>query len=87
MPKINKQFELEIKPEQFLLACSLLELQEVELLLDSHIRRAEHRELRKAYTAGGNIEKSAGYISECGEEKDPQQIYPYSPDLKFYHKK
>ncbi len=50
MPKINKSFHLEITVEQFLSACSLLELQEVELLLDSHIRRAEERELRKNYS-------------------------------------
>ncbi|MFN3758463.1 MAG: hypothetical protein ACK4SF_04530 [Algoriphagus aquaeductus] len=50
MPKINKSFHLEITVEQFLNACSLLELQEVELLLDSHIRRAEERELRKNYS-------------------------------------
>jgi hypothetical protein len=52
MPKLQKSFELVITPEQFLQACSLLELQEVELLLDSHIRRAEEKELRKAYTEG-----------------------------------
>lgn len=50
MPKLQKLFELVITPEQFLQACSLLELQEVELLLDSHIRRAEERELRKNYS-------------------------------------
>jgi hypothetical protein len=50
MPKLQKSFELVITPEQFLQACSLLELREVELLLDTHIRRAEEKELRKNYS-------------------------------------
>lgn len=33
MPEINKVFTLKITPEQFLNACSPLELQEVELLI------------------------------------------------------
>lgn len=33
MPKLNKQFYLEVTVEQFLEACSPLELQELELLL------------------------------------------------------
>lgn len=44
MPKLNKSFHLEITVEQFLSACSLIELQEVELRLDEHIRRAKHRQ-------------------------------------------
>ncbi|MDP2188538.1 MAG: hypothetical protein Q8J69_07635 [Sphingobacteriaceae bacterium] len=35
MPKINKHFELDVTPERFLEACSVTELQEVELLLYS----------------------------------------------------
>ena len=35
MPKIIKQFELEVTPERFLSACSPEELIEVELLITS----------------------------------------------------
>jgi hypothetical protein len=41
MPKIDKILTLEIKPEQFLENCSLLELQEIELLVATYIRRKE----------------------------------------------
>lgn len=35
MPKLNKSFHLEITIEQFLEACSPLELQELDLLIQS----------------------------------------------------
>jgi hypothetical protein len=35
MPKVTKQFELSISPEQFLNACSVDELREVDLLIQS----------------------------------------------------
>lgn len=35
MPTINKQFELTITPEQFLNACSVNELKELDLLIQS----------------------------------------------------
>lgn len=35
MPRITKHFELEITPERFLEACSILELQELDMLLQS----------------------------------------------------
>lgn len=35
MPKITKQFELEVTPERFLNACTPEELLEVELLITS----------------------------------------------------
>lgn len=35
MPTLNKQFELTITPEQFLRACSIQELIEVDLLIQS----------------------------------------------------
>ena len=35
MPKITKQFELDVTPERFLSACSAEELIEVELLITS----------------------------------------------------
>lgn len=54
MPKLQKSFELVITPEQFLNACSLLELKEVELLLDSYLRKAEHDARRKAYREGAD---------------------------------
>lgn len=34
MPKLNKQYTLEVTVEQFLEACSLTELQEIDLLLN-----------------------------------------------------
>lgn len=52
MPKIQKQFHLELTVEQFLNACSLLELQEVNLLLDGYLKKAEHEARRKAYREG-----------------------------------
>ena len=47
MPKINKSFHLEITVEQFLNNCSALELQEVNLRLDSYLRKAMFAERRK----------------------------------------
>jgi hypothetical protein len=41
MPKINKSFHLEITVEQFLNACSTLELQEIDLRLDTYLRKAK----------------------------------------------
>lgn len=41
MPKLSKSFHLEITVEQFLNACSLLELQEVDLRLDSYLKKAQ----------------------------------------------
>ena len=35
MPKITKQFELDVTPERFLNACTAQELLEVELLITS----------------------------------------------------
>lgn len=43
MPKLSKQFHLEITVEQFLCACSYLELQEINMRLDAHLRRKEPR--------------------------------------------
>jgi hypothetical protein len=68
MPKLNKSFHLEISVEQFLNACSLLELREVELLLDTHIRRAEEKQLRKAYRMGSK----AGENVRKGLDDDPR---------------
>ena len=69
MPKLSKQFDLEITVEQFLNACSHLELQEVSIQLDGALRRAEGRELKKDHEMGFNedlkfrkaISKSEGY--------------------------
>lgn len=43
MPKINKQFFLEISPEQFLNNCSPLELKEIDHLIQSpqYVKRME----------------------------------------------
>jgi len=35
MPRLQKQFNLEVTPEQFLHACSGIELQELELLIQA----------------------------------------------------
>ncbi len=90
MPKIQKSFELSVTPEQFLQACSLLELQEVELLLDSHIRRAEEKKLREAYSEGESsgdkfrqaIRKAIPFDTETQkllEGNYTLQIEPYHP--------
>lgn len=52
MPKLNKSFHLEITVEQFLNACSLLELQEVDLLIGDYLKRAEHASVVNAYRMG-----------------------------------
>lgn len=45
MPRIDKILTLEITPEQFLNSCSLLELQEIDLLLDAAmIRKQEQKD-------------------------------------------
>jgi hypothetical protein len=49
MPKLSKSFHLEITVEQFLNACSLLELQEVDLLIGEYLKRAEHASIVNAY--------------------------------------
>jgi hypothetical protein len=41
MPKLDKVFTLEITVEQFLRACSEIELQELKLLLHGEMRRRE----------------------------------------------
>lgn len=41
MPEISKQFYLEVTVEQFLCACSYVELQEINMRLDAHLRRKE----------------------------------------------
>jgi hypothetical protein len=47
MPKINKSFHLEVTVEQFLNACSAVELQEINMRLDSYLRKAMFAEKRK----------------------------------------
>lgn len=39
MPTLNKTFSLTVTPEQFLAACSDLEIQELDLLLGTELRR------------------------------------------------
>lgn len=67
MPKIQKQFHLEISVEQFLNACSYLELQELSIRLDSHLRRAEHQLRRQAYREGRYPEELIEVKSICQE--------------------
>lgn len=47
MPKIEKILTLEITPEQFLNSCSLLELQELDLLIGPAIERKSNRMIKK----------------------------------------
>lgn len=56
MPKIQKQFHLELTVEQFLSACSLIELQEIDLQLDTYLKKAEHDARLKAYREGSYSE-------------------------------
>ena len=42
MPTLNKQFTLTVSVEQFLEACSLTELQEVDLLLNKYIDKKRY---------------------------------------------
>jgi hypothetical protein len=42
MPRISQRFDLEITVEQFLCACSLKELYEINMRMDAHIRRHEN---------------------------------------------
>jgi len=43
MPTLNKVYQLNITPEQFIEACSDTELQELELLCQSKIRQRQER--------------------------------------------
>lgn len=47
MPSIPKMYTLEVTVEQFLRACSNIELEELSLLLDSEMRRREGAKVRK----------------------------------------
>lgn len=47
MPKLQKTYTLEITVEQFLRACDSIELQELELLLSSELRRREGAKTRQ----------------------------------------
>lgn len=52
MPKIQKQFHLELTVEQFLQACSHLELQEINLRLDVYLKKAEYDQKIEEYRSG-----------------------------------
>lgn len=59
MPRIDKILTLEITPEQFLNSCSLLELQEIDLLLDAAmIRKQEQKDDIEIVSIIENIWKS-----------------------------
>lgn len=53
MPILQKQYTLEITPEQFLKACSETELQEVNLLLDTYLKMKSN-ERHEKNTLGKN---------------------------------
>jgi len=42
MPTLNKMYTLEVTVEQFLEACSLTELQEIDLLLNKYIDKKRY---------------------------------------------
>lgn len=67
MPKIQKQFHLELTIEQFLNACSHIELQEINFLLDGYLKKAEHEVRRQAYRQGIDPE-------EIPAENQPKEI-------------
>ena len=52
MPKLSKQFYLEISVEQFLQACSPVELHEINMRLDVYLRKAERKENEDQYRNG-----------------------------------
>lgn len=72
MPKIQKQFHLELTVEQFLNACSHIELQEVDLLLDGYLKKAEHEARRQAYRQGIDPEElpAVSETKEIGFDED-----------------
>lgn len=47
MPKLNKIYTLTITPEQFIEACSDIELQELQMLLDAPRFQKKLEELNK----------------------------------------
>ena len=53
MPQLTKAYTLAITVEQFLEACSLSELQEVDLLLDKYINKKKY---------SGNSENSREFL-------------------------
>jgi predicted nucleic acid-binding Zn ribbon protein len=82
MPTVNKSFTLTINVEQFLEACSLTELQEVDLLLNKYIDKKRYtgnsgnsEEFRRIPTVHHDKEKLIrqmfiGKVSEIiGQEK------------------
>lgn len=81
MPELNKNFKLEITPEQFLNACSDTELQEIDLLLN----RTEYQEkMGRNYRNSDNSgisDKLKMYMAES----DPAPSYPigYFPNKKL----
>lgn len=70
MPILNKNYTLEITPEQFLNACSRNELIELQMLLDSpHYRKktiqdddADNIEKYKALGNQSTVEKTINFI-------------------------
>lgn len=67
MPTLTKQYTLEITPEQYLKACSSNELQEISLILDTHVRmksnssRSFARHFEQFHTDVRKIVPSADY--------------------------
>jgi len=84
MPKLNKQYTLEVTVEQFLEACSLSELQEIDLLLNKYIDDKFHTSAIKKNEESFDEkwEASRNRFQERLEEKKKQyeKTLPESPE-------
>lgn len=65
MPKLSKQFHLEITVEQFLNACSYLELQELDLQIGTYLKKAQaDHDRQERLTHKVKEEFAAGFIKD-----------------------
>ena len=84
MPTLNKNFTLTITVEQFLEACSLTELQEIDLLLNKYIDYKIHTSATKKKEESFDEEwkVSNNRFQERLEEKKKQyeKTLPESPE-------
>lgn len=55
MPKLQKSFHLEITVEQFLNACSPLELEEINMRLDTYLKKSK-QDLKSHYPSRNSFE-------------------------------
>lgn len=74
MPTLTKQYTLEITPEQFLKQCSSNELQEISLILDTHIKM-------KSSSSGKFKENLLTFHSEVRKLVPEDQYFLYRESL------